>query len=171
MSQPTEQLNELHKKNIDAAMKLTQLSMENSKRIIELQVETARTLFEESVKNAQALAEAKDPQAALALRTQFAQDTAQKMMESMRHMGEIATTAQAEFTRTLTQQVSGAGHELMESFQKMMALSNIPGGNQSAVVAMQHAFDNAKSAFDEIAKTSTAAFSNMAHVTGKAKKD
>jgi hypothetical protein len=70
-----DQFADMHRKNIDAAMKLTQMSLENSKRIMELQVETARALFEDSVKSARALTEAKDPQAALALRTQFAQET------------------------------------------------------------------------------------------------
>lgn len=82
MSKPTEQFTELHKKSIDAATRLAQMSLDNSKRIMELQVEIARSLFEESVKNAKALTETKDPQAALALRTQFAQETTQKMIEA-----------------------------------------------------------------------------------------
>ncbi|MCB1892435.1 MAG: phasin family protein, partial [Rhodocyclaceae bacterium] len=101
-----EQIAEMHQKSIDAAMKLTQMSLENSKRIMELQVETARTLFEESVKNARALSEAKDPQAALALRTQFAQETSSKMMEAMRQMADITAGAQAEFNRMLGQQMA-----------------------------------------------------------------
>ncbi len=161
-----EQMSEMHQKTIDAAMKLTQMSLENSKRIMELQVETARTLFEESVKNARALTEAKDPQAALALRTQFAQETSSKMMEAMRQMAEITAGAQAEFNRMLGLQMAGSSQEMMDNFKKMMSVSGLPGGGQDAFATMQQAFGNAKDAFEQIAKASTAAFSNMGGMGG-----
>ena len=164
-----EQISEMHRKNIDAAMKLTQMSLENSKRIMELQVETARSLFDESVKNARALTEAKDPQGALALRTQFAQETSQKMMEAMRQMAELTAEAQAEFNKMLGQQMAGTSQEMMENFKKMMSVSGLPGGGQDAFATMQKAFGTAKDAFDQIAKASTAAF-NMGGGKGKSVK-
>jgi phasin family protein len=164
-----EQFSEMHKKSIDAAMKLTQMSLENSKRIMELQVETARALFEESVKNARALTEAKDPQSALALRTQFAQETSTKMMEAMREMADITAEAQAEFNRMLGQQMSGTSQEMMENFRKMMSVSGLPGNSGDAFAVMQKAFGTAKDAFDQIAKASTAAF-NMGGGKGKSVK-
>jgi phasin family protein len=164
-----EQIAEMHQKSIDAAMKLTQMSLENSKRIMDLQVETARTLFEGSVKNARALTEAKDPQNALALRTQFAQETSTKMMEAMRQMAEITAEAQAEFNRMLGQQMAGSNQEMMENFKKMMSVSGLPAGGQDAFATMQQAFGNAKDAFEQIAKASTAAFGNMGGAAGKGK--
>lgn len=162
-----EQISEMHRKNIDAAMKLTQMSLENSKRIMELQVETARALFEESVSNARAMTEAKDPQAALALRTQFAQETSQRMMEAMRRMAELTAEAQAEFNKMLGQQMAGTSQEMMENFKKMMSVSGLPGSGQDAFATMQKAFGTAKDAFEQIAKASTAAFSMPG--TGKGK--
>ncbi|MBE7422299.1 MAG: hypothetical protein EFKGCFLK_01089 [Rhodocyclaceae bacterium] len=153
-----EQFAEMQRKNIDAAMKLTQMSLENSKRIMELQVETARALFEESVKNARALTEAKDPQSALALRTQFAQETSTKMMEAMRRMADITSAAQADFNKMLGLQMAGTSHEMMENFKKMMSVSGLPGNSQDAFAVMQKAFGTAQDAFDQIAKASTAAF-------------
>jgi phasin family protein len=155
MTNPSEQLGDLHKKSIDAATKLSQLSLENSKRIIELQVETARTLFDGSVSSARALSEAKDPQAAMALRAQFAQETAQKLMDAARRMGEIGAEAQTEFSSMLGEQLSQSGQEMMQAFQKFMPI--VPGGNQNALAAMQQAFSTAQGAFDQIAKASSAA--------------
>ncbi len=164
-----EQITEMHQKSIDAAMKLTQMSLENSKRIMDLQVETARALFEGSVKNARALTEAKDPQNALALRTQFAQETSTQMMEAMRQMAEITAEAQAEFNRMLGQQMAGSNQEMMENFKKMMSVSGLPAGGQDAFATMQKAFGNAKDAFEQIAKASTAAFGNMSGMGGAGK--
>ena len=165
----TEQLSEMHRRSIDAAMKLTQMSLENSKRIMELQVETARALFEESVKNARALTEAKDPQGALALRTQFAQETSARMMEAMRQMADLTAGAQAAFNRMLGQQMAGTSQEMMENFKKMMSVSGLPGSGQDAFATMQKAFGTAKDAFDQIAKASAAAF-NMGGGKGKSVK-
>lgn len=161
-----EQIAEMHQKSIDAAMKLTQMSLENSKRIMELQVETARALFEGSVKNARALTEAKDPQNALALRTQFAQETSTRMMEAMRQMAEITAEAQAEFNRMLGQQMAGTSQEMMENFRKMATVSGLPGNSGEAFANMQQAFGTAKDAFEQIAKASTAAFGNMGGMGG-----
>ena len=158
MSNATEQLGDMHRKSIDAATRLTQLSLENSKRVMELQVETARALFEESMKNARELAEAKDPQSALALRTRFAQETSQRMMEAMRRMGELTAESQAEFNRLLGQQMAGSSQEMMENFKKMMSVSAMPGNSQDALATLQKAFGSASDAFEQIAKASPAAF-------------
>jgi len=165
-----DQFADMHRKNIDAAMKLTQMSLDNSKRIMELQVETARALFEDSVKNARALTEAKDPQSALALRTQFAQETSSRMMEAMRHMADMTAEAQAEFNRMLGQQMAGTSQEMMENFKKMMSVSGLPGNSGDAFAAMQKAFGNAKDAFDQIAKASAAAFTLPGSGKGKSVK-
>ncbi|MBV6476842.1 MAG: TIGR01841 family phasin [Rhodocyclaceae bacterium] len=165
-----EQFAEMHRKNIDAAMKLTQMSLENSKRIMELQVETARALFEESVRNARALTEAKDPQSALALRTQFAQQTSAKMMEAMREMADITAEAQSAFNRMLGQQMAGTSQEMMENFKKMMSVSGLPVAGEDAFATMQKAFGTAKDAFDQIAKASTAAFGMPGAGKGKSVK-
>ena len=166
MTKTSEPFGELHQKSIDAAMKLTQLSLENSKRLMDLQVETARTLFEDGVKNAKALAEAKDPQAAMQLRAQFAQETTQRLLETARRMGEISAETQAEFNRMVGQQMATSGQEMMESFQKLF--SGFPGGSQSAMASVQQAFETARSAMDQIAKASTAAF-GKGGVAGKGK--
>ncbi len=46
-----QQFNEIQKKNLEAAMRLAQLSIENSQRIMELQVGTAKSLFDEALRN------------------------------------------------------------------------------------------------------------------------
>ncbi len=156
MTKQSEQFNEMHRKSIDAAVRLAQISLDNSRRLMEVQADTARALFEDSVKNARALGEAKDPQAAMALRSQFAQATTQRMMEAVRRMGEIGAEAQAEFNRMVGQQMASSGQEMMEAFQKMMG--GFPGANQSAFAAMQQAFDAARGAMEQMTKASSAAF-------------
>jgi phasin family protein len=167
MSQSAEQLSELHRRNLEAATRLVQLSMENSKRIVELQVETARALFEDSLRSARTLAETTDPQAQFAARAQFAQETAQRVADAMRRMGEISSAAQLEFTRTLGEQMSGASSEMMEAFQKMMAAGALPGA-AAGPAGMQQAFEAGRKAFEEMTRVSAAAFAGVANL-GKGK--
>jgi phasin family protein len=161
-----EQLSELHRKNMEAAMRLAQLSIENSQKIMALQSELARDLFQESVANAKAQTSAHDPQEVMSLRTRYAQDTAQKMMESAQKIAEIGNEARMEFSRLLTEQLASGSHDLMDSFQAFFKA--LPGQNQNVMEAMQQAMARANSAFEQITQVSTNAFGSMADMGKKA---
>lgn len=154
-----EHLNEMHRKNMEAAMRLAQLSIENSQKIMALQSELARELFQESVANAKAQTGAKDPQEIMSLRTKYAQETAQKMMASAQKVAEIGNDARVEFSRLLTEQLASGSHELMDSFQSFFKA--LPGQNPNVMEAMQQAMARANSAFEQIAQVSSTAFNNM----------
>lgn len=167
-----EQLSEMNRKNMEAAMRLAQLSIENSQRVMALQSELARELFQESVANAKAQAAAKDPQEVMKLRTQYTQATAQKMMESAQRVAEIGNDARVEFSRLLTEQLASGSHELMDSFQSFFKA--LPGQSPNMMEAMQQAMARANSAFEQITQVSASAFNNMNELakksTPKAKK-
>ena len=59
---------EIQRKNMEAAMRLAQLSIENSQRIMALQSALARELFQESVEQARAQTGSADPQEIMKLR-------------------------------------------------------------------------------------------------------
>lgn len=161
-----EQLSELHRKNMEAAMRLAQLSVENSQRIMALQSELARELFQESVAIAKAQNDAKNPQDIMNLRTRYAQETAQKMMESAQKIAEIGNDARAEFSRLLTEQLASGSHDLMDSFQTFFKA--LPGHNPNVMEAMEQAMARANNAFEQIAQVSASAFSNLNDLAHKA---
>jgi len=152
----TEQFSELHRKNMEAAMKLAQMSMENSQRIISLQVDAAKKMFKESAESVQALSAAKDPQEAVALRTQYTKDTAQMMMETARQIAEIGNASRTEFSHLMTEQLASGSKDMMETFQAFF--SSLPGQNNNVMETMQKAMATANSAFEQIAKASAAGF-------------
>lgn len=166
MAMKNEQFNEMHRKNMEAAMRLAQLSIENSQRIMALQSELARELFQESVNNAKAQTGAKDPQELMNLRARYAQDTTQRMMESAQKIAEIGNDARVEFSRLLTEQLASGSHELMDAFQSFFKA--LPGQNPNMLQAMQQAMATANSAFEQITQASSAAFSNMNELAKKA---
>ena len=166
MATKPEQFSELHRKNMEAAMRLAQMSIENSQRIVALQVEVAKTLFQDSVDNAKALATVKDPQQAVTLRTQYTQDTTQKMIEAAREIAEIGNSSRGEFSRLMTEQLASGSKDMMEAFQAFFG--TLPGQNASVVETMQKAMAQANKAFEQIAEASASALSGG--LKSKAKK-
>jgi phasin family protein len=154
MANKPEQFSELHRKNMEAAMKLAQMSIDNSQRIVALQVEVAKTLFQDSVDNAKALAAAKDPQQAIALRTHFTQETAQKMIAAAREIAEIGNSSRTEFSHLLTEQLASGSKDMMESFQSYFG--SLPGQSTHVMETMQQAMANANKAFEQITQASAA---------------
>lgn len=161
-----EQFTEFQARNMDAAMKLAQLSIENSQRIMELQIETARSLFEEGVTNSKAMAAASDPQEAMALRTRFAQMSTEKMLTCARQIAEITSSTQAEVGRMVTQQLSTGSQDMVEAFQKVF--KGMPIADSGALGAMQTAMDTARAAFDQVTRASQEAFATFSSMSQRA---
>ena len=164
MQNNTQQFTELQRKNMDAGMKLAQMSIENSQRIVALQVDAAKKLFQDSVENTKALASAKDPQQAVALQTQFAQETAKRMIETAQQITELGNASRSEFNHLLTEQLASGSQDMMASFQSFFGA--IPGQNTNVLDAMKQAMSNANAAFEQITKASTA-FSNAGGAADK----
>jgi phasin family protein len=167
MAGKNEQFTELNRKNMEAAMRLAQLSIENSQRVVALQNELARELFQDGVENARAQSGAKDPQEVLKLRSQYAQETAQKMMVTAQKVAEIGNEARVEFSRMLTEQLAAGSQEMADAFQGFF--KTMPGQNANMLEVMQQAMATANSAFEQMTKASTAAFTGMAE-SAKGKK-
>ncbi len=162
MTTNTEHLGEIHRMNMEAAMRLAQLSMDNSQRIMALQSELARELFTDSVANARAQAGAADPQEMLKLRTAYAQEAARKMMATAQKVAEVGNEARAQFARLLTEQLAADSREMVEAFQSF--LSALPGQNSVVMDSMQQAMATANKAFEQIAQASASVLQQMGDI-------
>lgn len=157
----------LQKKNLDAAVKLAQLSIENSQRILQLQMQIAKELFEDGVVNAQALAQVKTPQEAMELRTRYAQQAAEKMFSCSRGIADVTAELQNEMGKLVSQQLSSGSHEMIEAMQSF--LKGMPMNSHAAAEALQSTFDAARKTLEQVAKASSEAFGSIAKSTGKHK--
>lgn len=160
MARKPENFSELNRKNMEAAMRLAQMSIENSQRVVALQNDLARELFQDGVENARAQASAKDPQEVMRLRAEYAQETARKMMEVAQKVAEIGNAARMDFSHMLTEQLAAGSNEMIEAFQGFF--KTLPSQNPNMMEVMQQAMATANSAFEQISQATTAAFSGMA---------
>lgn len=165
MAGKNENLNELNRMNMEAAMRLAQLSIENSQRVMALQTELARELFNDGVENAKAQGSAKDPQDLLRLRTEYAQETARKMMVAAQQVAAIGNDARTEFSRMLTEQLAAGSHDMADAFQGFF--KSMPGQNANVLEVMQQAMATANGAFEQMAKATTSSFAGMTEMAQK----
>jgi phasin family protein len=156
---------EIQRKNMEAAMRLAQLSIENSQRIMSLQSQLARELFQDSVEQAKAQTGSADPQDIMKLRARYAQETTQKMIAAAQQVAEIGNTARVEFSRLLTEQLAAGSQDMVDAFQSFFKA--LPGQNANVLETMQQAMTNANSAFEQMTAASRAAFENMNDVAKK----
>ncbi|HZV54921.1 MAG TPA: phasin family protein [Rhodocyclaceae bacterium] len=157
---------EIQRKNMEAAMRLAQLSIENSQRIMALQSQLARELFQESIDQAKAQTGSKDPQDIMKLRARYAQETTQKMIAAAQQVAEIGNSARVEFSRLLTEQLAAGSQDMVDAFQSFFKA--LPGQNTNVLETMQQAMANAKSAYEQMTTASKAAFENINEMTKKA---
>ncbi len=157
---------EIQRKNMEAAMRLAQLSIDNSQRIMTLQSQLARELFENSVEQAKAQVNSKDPQDIMGLRARYAQETTQKMIAAAQQVAEIGNSARVEFSRLLTEQLAAGSQDMVVAFQSFFKA--LPGQNTNMLEAMQQAMTNSNNAYEQMSKASKAAFENMSDATKKA---
>jgi phasin family protein len=156
---------EIQRKNMEAAMRLAQLSIENSQRIMALQTQLARELFQDSVEQAKAQTGSGAPQDIMKLRAQYAQETTQKMISAAQQVAEIGNTARMEFSRLLTEQLAAGSQDIVDAFQSFF--KSLPGQNSNVMETMQQAMANANSAFEQMTTASRAAFENMNEMAKK----
>ena len=160
-----ENFSELNRKNMEAAMRLAQMSIENSQRVMALQNELARELFNDGVENARAQSSAKDPQEVMRLRAEYAQATAKKMMAVARQVAEIGNESRQNFSRMLTEQLASGSQDMADAFQGFF--KSLPGQNSNMMEIMQQAMANANAAFEQIAHATTSTFSSMTEAATK----
>jgi phasin family protein len=165
MAANKEQFSELNRKNMEAAMRLAQMSIENSQRVVTLQNELARELFNDGVENARAQSAAKDPQEVLRLRTEYAQETARKVMAVAQQVAALSNDSRAEFSRMLTEQLASGSQDMIDAFQGFFKV--MPGQNANVLEVMQKAMATANSAFEQMTQASASAFNGMTEMAKK----
>ncbi|MDR0717199.1 MAG: phasin family protein [Azoarcus sp.] len=173
MAAKLEQINDLQKKGLEAAVQLAQLSIENTQRVIEIQVAVAKSLFEDSIKNAKDLSSARDAQEAVQLRTRFAQNTAEKVFAGAREIAEIATQAQAEVGKFVGEQLTVGSHEVFGAIQNLF--KGLPIADQDTLNAIQSTLNTTRVAMEQMTRASSEAFQAFTQVqvpatTGKSRK-
>jgi phasin family protein len=145
-----EQIAASHKANLESLYSLTTKAFEGVEKLVELNLQVVKSTLAESQENAQRLLSVKDAQEFLALQASLTQPIAEKALSYGRHVYEIATATQAEFTK-----IAESHYE--EQNRKVQALidnvtKNAPAGSETVVAALKSALNAASTTYETVQK-------------------
>lgn len=167
-----EQLAAAQKANLETLFGLTSKAFEGVEKLVELNLQAVKATLSEGAQNAQKSLNVKDAQELLAVQASLVQPVAEKVLAYSRHLYEIASDTQAEFTKV-------AEAQLAENSKKIQALvdniaKNAPAGSESAVALVKSAVTAANNAYESVQKAAKQAVevaeSNFAAATTAAQK-
>lgn len=87
---------------VDTLVNLANTALAAAERVVSLNTETARTLVEDGAANTKALLGAKTPQELINIQAHLAQPGVEKAVAYSRGLYEIASKAQADLTKQMT---------------------------------------------------------------------
>jgi phasin family protein len=145
-----EQFAAAQKANLETLFGLTNKAFEGVEKLVELNLQVVKSTLAEGQENAQRALSVKDAQELLALQASLSQPIAEKVLSYGRHLYEIASATQAEFTR-----VAEAQYE--EQNRKVQALvenvaKNAPAGSETAVAVIKSAITAANTTYETVHK-------------------
>jgi phasin family protein len=152
MYNPTEQIAEFNRTNVAQATKFAAFSLENAEKLMKFNLGAARAVFAQSVEGAQAVASVKDVQDLVTLRTKFAEAQVQTAVGYSRHLYELATEAQAEYS-ALAEEAFGVYSKGVAEWVDN-ASKSAPAGSDVAVNAFKSTLAATTAAFDQFQKAS-----------------
>jgi phasin family protein len=170
MKNPAEQMIASNKANVEAFEGTFNQAYAGMEKLIELNMAATKAALGESFGHLKAVMAAKDPQALVALQTEFLKPMGAKSMAYFQHVQSIATEGQGDFTAKLEAQMADAQKAFGDSIEQMS--KNAPAGSEAAVAAFQSAMSNGQKAVETaqaaIKKATATAQANFDNVTKQA---
>ena len=143
-------INEFSAATVDAAARLTRISIDSAERAIAIQLEYAKGALKQATLTAQAVSQVKDVSQLIALRARIAENAVENMMGYSRSLYEVASDAQAEFSKLAEANVASYQQAVVEAVDQ--ATKAAPAGGDVAVAAMKSTLAATTAAFDTFNK-------------------
>ena len=145
-----EQMTELNRTTLEAAARLSKISVDSAERVIALQLDFAKTTLADATRAARAVAGVQDVQGLLALRARTAESALEKFVGYSRGLYEVASDAQSQFSRFAEERMASFQQAVTESVDQ--AAKAAPAGSDVAVAAMKSTLAATTAAFDSFNK-------------------
>jgi phasin family protein len=149
-----EQFTNAMKAGLDAQVSLLSTmaasTMTRMEKVIALNMSAAKACSEESAVILKQLLASKNPQEAQALLTALPQSTSAKAAAYGRHLVDIGSAAQAEFTRAAELQFADSGRKISALVDQ--AAKNLPAGSENGVAMAKAAIASANAGYEQFNK-------------------
>ncbi|WP_035881937.1 TIGR01841 family phasin PhaP1 [Cupriavidus metallidurans] len=145
-----EQVAAAHKANLETLFGLTSKAFEGVEKLVELNLQVVKATLAENADNAKKALTAKDAQELLAIQASLVQPVAEKTLAYTRHLYEIASETQSEFTKVAEAQLA-EGTKNVQALVDNLA-KNAPAGSESTVAIVKSAISAANNAYESVQK-------------------
>jgi phasin family protein len=166
MVQVSEQVVAFSKSQLDALLKVAELTAENVEKLTDVQFNAAKTAYADSVKALKQLAAIKDPNEFASVTTGLAQPAWDKAATYAKSVYDVVSTAQTELASVLEEQVADFNKNMVVTLDA--AMKSAPAGSESAIAAVKSAIHSANTVYETLAKSTkqlaAAAEANLAAV-------
>jgi phasin family protein len=119
-------------------------------KLVELNLQVVKATLAENADNAKKALTAKDAQELLAIQASLVQPVAEKTLAYTRHLYEIASETQSEFTKVAEAQLA-EGTKNVQALVDNLA-KNAPAGSESTVAIVKSAISAANNAYESVQK-------------------
>jgi len=150
MNEAFNPLSEVGRAAIDTASRAARISVDSAERTLAVQLEYAKGAVKQATVTAHAFAQVKDVQELFALRARLAENAIENLMGYSRSLYEVASEAQAEYSRLAEERMGSFQQAVTQTVDK--AAQAAPAGSDVAVAAMKSQLAAATAAFDSFTK-------------------
>jgi len=157
MTTPMNPLSQLAAASVEAAARLTRISMDSAERTIAIQLEYAKGAVKQATLTAQAYAQVKDVNQLVGLRARIAENALENSMGYSRSLYEVASEAQSELGKLAEENMSAFQQSVAESVDQ--AAKSSPAGGDIVAAAFKSSLAATTAAFDTFSKAARSAAS------------
>jgi len=146
----TASLGQVGRAAAETAARATRISLDSAERAIAVQLEYTKGAFAQAALNAKAVSQATDVQGLLALPNRLAESAIENFMGYSRSLYEVASEAQAEYSRLAEERMAAFQAVMAETVEQ--AARSSPAGGDVAVAAFKSQLAATTAAFDSFTK-------------------
>jgi phasin family protein len=150
MYQTPEQLVNLNKANVEAALRFAGVALDGAERIIELQLKAAKSALAEGLQNARALTGVRDLDQLSALKDTVVQPSLEKATAYAKEVYDVAAETQADLTKLVEEQFSEFNKQVVAALDQLVKTA--PAGSEVGIAAMKSTLAAVNSGFDNLTK-------------------
>jgi len=145
-----EQIQAANKANVEALLAVANAQFAAFEKLATINADAVKSAFEDSIANTRALLGAKDVQEFVSLQNTFAQPAVEKALSYSRSLYQVATEANAEFSKVAERRVAEWNENFVGLLDKVS--KNAPAGSDVAVAAVKSMLAAGNSAYDNLTK-------------------
>lgn len=150
MIKTPEQLAELNRGTIEAALSLAKVSMDSMEKMARLQMEAAREALQQSLEQTKKAADAKDPQALVTMRAAALEQGLEQLAAYSRSVYDLAAKTQTDVGKIIEQRFNAFNREVTQMIEE--AAKSAPSGSEPAVAIVKQMMATNKQMIDALNK-------------------